>query len=215
MMDLFSRQGQPENIGSGAFMLFGFARENALLLHDAVMGLWQQSPPRKMMTPHGQMVVEMASCGDYGWISDAAGYRYSAVNPCTGRRWPPMPKIFFDLAQRAAGQCGYDGFTPNSCLVNRYAPKAGMGLHQDRDEGDVTQPIVSVSLGLPAIFLWGGAKRSDPVQKIPLDHGDVVVWGADSRLHYHGIKPIKSGIDPTFGACRVNLTFRYVLPSGQ
>lgn len=162
-----------------------------------------------MVTPGGHaMSVAMTNCGPLGWVSDRRGYRYSPVDPVTGQPWPALPSVFLELARSTALIAGYNGFAPDACLINCYVPGASMGLHQDRDETDFTQPIVSVSLGLPAIFLFGGRHRSDPVQRLELQHGDVVVFGGDSRLNYHGIRRLAPGHHSRLGAQRINLTFR-------
>ena len=167
------------------------------------------APFRNMMTPGGYtMSVAMTTAGSVGWVTDRRGYRYSGVDPGTGLPWPPMPDSFRALAVDAARDAGFDGFAPDSCLINRYDAGAKMSLHQDKDEADFGAPIVSVSLGLPATFLFGGAKRSDRTSKVPLEHGDVVVWGGPARLFYHGVSPVKTGSHPLTGNCRINLTFR-------
>ena len=167
------------------------------------------APFRNMMTPGGYtMSVAMTTAGSVGWVTDRRGYRYSDVDPGTGLPWPPMPDSFRALAVDAARDAGFDGFAPDSCLINRYDAGAKMSLHQDKDEADFGAPIVSVSLGLPATFLFGGAKRSDRTSKVPLEHGDVVVWGGLARLFYHGVSPVKAGSHPLTGNCRINLTFR-------
>lgn len=168
-----------------------------------------QAPLFSPMTPHGRPVsVRMTSAGRFGWVSDRRGYRYSALDPDSGQPWPPLPAPFADLATQAAAAAGFDGFTPDACLINRYAPGARMGLHQDRDERDLAQPIVSVSLGLPAVFLWGGLRRADRTVRVPLLHGDVVVWGGVDRLRFHGIAPLPEGHHPLTGAQRINFTLR-------
>lgn len=154
------------------------------------------------------MSAAMTSCGAVGWVSDARGYRYSPADPATGRPWPPMPPVFRELASRGAAELGFDAFEPDTCLINRYAPGAKMSLHQDKNERDMAWPIVSVSLGLPATFLFGGFDRSDPVVRTRLGHGDVAVWGGPARMRYHGIQPIAEGLHGKTGACRINLTFR-------
>ncbi len=165
-----------------------------------------------MVTPGGwEMSVAMTNCGDVGWVTDRAGYRYDAVDPATGLPWPAMPRMFADLAAEAAGVAGFNGFRADACLVNRYAPGARLSLHQDRNERDFDQPIVSVSLGLPAVFLWGGRTRADGVRRIPLLHGDVVVWGGPDRLTFHGVHTLAEGEHALTGACRFNLTFRRAL----
>ncbi len=150
------------------------------------------------------MSVAMTNCGAWGWITDRRGYRYSATDPEIGQPWPEMPSLFAELATRAAAQAGFPGFAPDACLINRYVPGAKMSLHQDRDEADFSAPIVSVSLGLPATFLWGGAKRTEKPSRITLASGDAVVWGGDARLNFHGVAPLKAGLSD----CRINLTFR-------
>jgi alkylated DNA repair protein (DNA oxidative demethylase) len=162
-----------------------------------------------MITPGGfRMSVAMTNCGPLGWVSDRTGYRYSPLDPESGAAWPAMPKCFIDLAANAAEAAGFANFTPDACLINRYEPGAKMSLHQDKDERDFEQPIVSVSLGLPATFQFGGDRRSGGAARIPLQHGDVVVWGGPARLRYHGVLPLKDGEHPKLGACRMNLTFR-------
>jgi alkylated DNA repair protein (DNA oxidative demethylase) len=154
------------------------------------------------------MSVVMSNCGTFGWISDRRGYRYSPDDPQSGESWPSMPGAFARLARDAAAAAGFVDFAPDACLVNRYAPGAKLSLHQDRDEKDFSQPIVSVSLGLPATFLFGGLRRSDKQLRVPLMHGDVVVWGGPARLRYHGVLPLKEGAHPLLGGYRINLTFR-------
>ena len=169
----------------------------------------EAAPFRHMVTPGGYaMSVAMTTAGSVGWVTDRRGYRYSDVDPESGLSWPPMPESFRTLAVGAARDAGFDGFVPDSCLINRYDAGAKMSLHQDKDEADLGAPIVSVSLGLPATFLFGGAKRSDQTSKVPLEHGDVVVWGGPARLFYHGVSPVKAGSHPMTGNCRLNLTFR-------
>ncbi|BAC48228.1 alkylated DNA repair protein [Bradyrhizobium diazoefficiens USDA 110] len=171
-----------------------------------------QSPFRRMTTPGGyQMSVAMTNCGERGWITDHTGYRYDPVDPRTGVPWPAMPPAFRDLARRAAEQGGFTGFAPDACLVNRYEPGTRLSLHQDKDELDYAAPIVSVSLGLPATFLFGGMARSDKPRRFRLVHGDVVVWGGASRLAYHGVAPLADGEHALLGRQRINLTFRKVL----
>ena len=154
------------------------------------------------------MQVALTNCGALGWVSDARGYRYSAQDPATGQPWPALPAPFLALAQSAAAQAGFDGYTPDACLINRYTPGTRLSLHQDRDERDFGQPIVSVSLGLPAVFLWGGARRADKARRLELQHGDVAVWGGPARLRFHGVAPLAEGDHPLLGAQRINLTFR-------
>lgn len=213
MSDLFSRLdvGEPgtETLAEGATVLRGFAAAEAAELVAALGPITAAAPFRHMVTPGGHtMSVAMTSCGDAGWVSDRAGYRYEPLDPETCRAWPAMPSAFFDLASRAAAAAGFAGFVPVSCLINRYAPKAKMSLHQDKDEGDFNAPIVSVSLGLPVVFLFGGLKRSERPRRIRLENGDVVVWGGPARMAYHGVAPLADGTDPLTGKFRINLTFR-------
>ena len=176
---------------------------------NAVNAVAAAAPFRKMTTPGGfSMSVAMTNCGDLGWVTDRRGYRYERADPVSGLAWPAMPEVFLKLAVNAAKDAGYEGFVPNACLINRYEPGAKMSLHQDKDEKDFTNPIVSVSLGLPATFQFGGQNRSDPVRKYLLQHGDVVVWGGPSRLFYHGVLTLKDGVHDSVGRARINLTFR-------
>jgi DNA oxidative demethylase len=162
-----------------------------------------------MTTPGGfRMSVSMTNCGTLGWVADRSGYRYTGVDPQSGRRWPAMPAVFTSLAARSAARAGYDGFVPDACLINRYEPGARLTLHQDRNERDLAQPVVSVSLGVPALFQFGGARRRDRTLRVPLEHGDVVVWGGESRLAFHGVLPLEQATHPATGGCRMNLTFR-------
>jgi len=200
-------------LAEGACVLRGFVLEEAQALvqrlrEDVLPG----APWRHLTTPGGyRMSVAMTNCGEVGWVSDETGYRYDAVDPLSGRRWPAMPVEFARLADQAAAAAGFPGFQPDACLVNLYAPGSRLSLHQDRDERDRGAPIVSVSLGLPATFLFGGLKRSERPQRVTLRHGDVVVWGGPSRLAYHGVAPLAAGTHPLLGDCRVNLTFRKAL----
>jgi alkylated DNA repair protein (DNA oxidative demethylase) len=205
MSDLFANE--TATIRDGVVLLRGFADGRVLLpLIDAVASV---SPFRHMHVPGGaSMSVAMTSCGERGWVTDARGYRYETVDPLTGRPWPAMPDAFRALAAEAAARAGFAGFDPDSCLINRYAPGARMGAHVDKDERDFTQPIVSVSLGLPATFLFGGLARSDKPRRYRLVHGDVVVWGGPSRLAYHGVAPLADGEHALLGRKRINLTFR-------
>ena len=209
-MDLF--ENMPEQalpIADGAILLRGFALHNeAQILADLNLVL-SQSSLRQMVTPGGfTMSVAMTNCGDLGWVSDKKGYRYNALDPSTGEPWQAMPASFLQLANNAAAEAGYANFVPDACLINQYKIGARMGLHQDKDEQDFSQPIVSVSLGVPATFLFGGLKRSDKPSKMLLQHGDIIVWGGKSRLNYHGIMPLPANIHAVFGAYRFNLTFR-------
>jgi alkylated DNA repair protein (DNA oxidative demethylase) len=197
-------------LSAGAAHLVGFARPEAVSVLQALDQVARESPYRRMQIPGGkQMSVEMTNCGQLGWISDRKGYRYAAEDPLTGKTWPAMPAPLQTVARRAAQRAGYANFEPDVCLVNRYSTLAQLGLHQDRDELDFSQPIVSVSLGLSATFLWGGKERGDRVQPLTQHHGDVFVFGADSRLNYHGISAILAGDPLSAGLTqRINLTFR-------
>jgi len=196
-------------LGPQAQVLRGFALPWVDVLWPALQSVVMQAPWRHMRTPGGQrMSVALTNCGALGWVSDRRGYRYSALDPDSGQPWPPLPAPFADLATQAAAAAGFDAFAPDACLINRYAPGARMGLHQDRDERDLAQPIVSVSLGLPAVFLWGGLRRADRTVRVPLLHGDVVVWGGVDRLRFHGIAPLPEGHHPLTGAQRINFTLR-------
>jgi alkylated DNA repair protein (DNA oxidative demethylase) len=211
--DLFDHaaEAQPsrEEIADGAVLLRCFAGPIEAELIAAVDAVTAQSPFRRMTTPGGyQMSVAMTNCGERGWITDHTGYRYDAIDPRTGAPWPAMPPVFRDLARRAAEQGGFAGFAPDACLVNRYEPGTRLSLHQDKDELDLSAPIVSVSLGVPATFLFGGMARSDSPARYRLVHGDVVVWGGVSRLAYHGVAPLTEGEHPLLGRKRINLTFR-------
>jgi alkylated DNA repair protein (DNA oxidative demethylase) len=207
-----------ETIVPGAMLLRGFARAEEQALFAAVASIAAAAPFRQMETPGGfRMSVAMTNCGAAGWVTDRRGYRYSPVDPVSGASWPAMPPLFFDLAARAAAVAGFADFAPDACLVNRYAPGARMTLHQDKNERDESQPIVSISLGLPATFLFGGLKRSDRPKRLRLESGDVVVWGGPARMAFHGIDPVHdpqntvSGSDPLTQACRINLTLRCAL----
>ena len=199
-------------LGAQAIVLRGFARERAPDLIAAIDVIAAISPFRHMVTPGGwEMSVALTNCGQAGWVTDRGGYRYDPIDPATGRPWPAMPAAFANLAVEAADAAGFDGFCPDACLVNRYAPGARLSLHQDRNECDFGQPIVSVSLGLPAVFLWGGKKRTDRVRRVSLVHGDVVVWGGPDRLTFHGVNSLTEGEHPLTGAHRFNFTFRRAL----
>ena len=190
-------------------LLRAFARPGEAELIADIKAIVEQAPFRHMMTPGGhQMSVATTNCGSAGWVTDRAGYRYDGLDPQSRRAWPAMPPSFRALAAQAAAEAGFGGFSPDACLINRYQPGARMSLHQDRDEQDFAAPIVSVSLGLPAIFLFGGAKRSDRPRRFRLQHGDVVVWGGPSRLFFHGIAPLADGEHAVLGRQRINLTFR-------
>lgn len=215
MDDLLSGLRAPDMrvpLGEGAAVLRGFATADATALIEAVRQITNVAPFRHMVTPGGhRMSVAMTNCGTAGWITDRSGYRYDALDPETHRRWPAMPALFLRLASEAVAACGFDGFAPDACLINRYEPGARLTLHQDRNERDYTAPIVSVSLGLPAVFLFGGARRTDRPRRIRLESGDVVVWGGATRLAFHGVDPLADGYHELIGRCRINLTFRKAL----
>lgn len=211
MDDLFPETRERLVLASGAVLLGGFAKAEAQALLRAVESVAGQAPFRQYRTAGGGlMAAAMTSCGSYGWISDGHGYRYVRTDPLTGRSWPVMPAVFSTLAERAAQAAGYAGYVPQCGLINRYGAGAGMGLHQDRDERNMKAPVVSVSLGLSAIFQWGGARRQDARRNVPLHHGDVVVWGGSSRRNFHGILPVRSAPAVEGLGCRYNLTFRVV-----
>lgn len=211
--DLFDdddQQPRPAlSLGPGSFYLGGFLKEDAAAVLGAINKVVTQAPFRHLVTPGGQtMSVAMTNCGALGWVSDRRGYRYQAIDPLLGEPWSPMPELLLTLAQRAAEQCGYQNFLPDVCLINRYEAGARMGLHQDRDENNLTAPIVSFSLGLPATFIWAGLQRGGKTHRFVLNHGDAVVWGGEDRLRYHGVAPLKAGAHPLTGNCRINITFR-------
>jgi alkylated DNA repair protein (DNA oxidative demethylase) len=206
--DLFERPAH-EPIAPGAVLLHGEALAEAPRLLADLGPVLDSAPLRHLVTPGGyRMSVAMSNCGPLGWVSDERGYRYAPADPLSGRPWPGMPASFRALAARAAERAGYPGFEPDACLINRYAAGARLTLHQDRDENDKRQPIVSVSLGLPATFLFGGSRRSERPHRLPLVHGDVVVWGGPSRLAFHGVLPLAEDQHPLTGPFRFNLTFR-------
>lgn len=215
-LDLFSADAptlDDEILGPGALVLRGFATARDAVLRDDVAHITAAAPFRHLNTPGGfRMSVAMTNCGELGWVSDRRGYRYAPLDPESGRPWPALPESLRELALDAAESAGYPDFAPDACLINRYAPGARLSMHQDRDEKDLRAPIVSVSLGLPATFAWGGSERADKSRKVALHHGDVVVWGAASRLNFHGVLALKDGEHPFAGAHRINLTFRKVRP---
>jgi alkylated DNA repair protein (DNA oxidative demethylase) len=213
MTDLFAdiRDDQPacEELAEGAVLLRNFFAAEQPDVIAALRLIVKAAPFRHLVTPGGHtMSIAMTNCGRVGWVSDARGYRYDPVDPDSGMPWPEMPAPFRDLAARAAVRAGFDAFMPDACLINRYKPGAKLSLHQDKDELDLGAPIVSVSLGLPATFLFGGLTRSAPQKRYRLTHGDVVVWGGPSRLAYHGVAPLPDGEHPVMGGQRINLTFR-------
>jgi alkylated DNA repair protein (DNA oxidative demethylase) len=210
-MDLFPPPAE-ETLDPGAVLLRNFAGSLEAALLESVAAIAAVAPFRNLVTPGGHvMSVAMTNCGAAGWVSDRRGYRYETHDPLSGAAWPAMPEFFLNLARRAAAVAGHQGFAPDVCLINRYVPGAKMSLHIDHDERDLGAPIVSVSLGLPAVFLWGGKARVDKPRRVPVVSGDVVVWGGESRRNYHGVLPLKAGLHPRLGALRINLTFRKAL----
>lgn len=211
--DLFEDIETPEPalelLAPGALLLRGFAREEEGELLETVAGVLAQAPLRHLVTPGGHiMSVGMSNCGPLGWVSDRSGYRYDARDPLSGQPWPALPERWKALAGRAAAQAGFDGFEPDACLINQYLPGSKLSLHQDKDENDFSAPIVSVSLGLPAMFLFGSEHRADRTRRFRLQHGDVVVWGGPARLAFHGVAPLADGKHALLGRRRINLTFR-------
>ena len=212
-MDLFEVADMVESpqvrLGPGAVLLHGFAIAHEVALLADLQDVIVRAPLRHMVTPGGfRMSVAMTNCGSLGWVSDSTGYRYDPKDPESGSNWPPMPDSFLRLATHAAAEAGYEEYMPDACLVNRYEPGARLSLHQDRNERDFDAPIVSVSLGIPAVFLFGGLRRTNKTMRVPLTHGDVVVWGGPARLRYHGVVPLKEGRHPLLGGYRINLTLR-------
>jgi alkylated DNA repair protein (DNA oxidative demethylase) len=196
-------------LGAGTAFLAGFALDTQDELLLSLKCIAERSPFRNMVTPGGyRMSVAMTNCGPLGWVTDRSGYRYDAVDPEMNRPWPMMPLPFRELAVAAAEEAGFSNFVPDACLINRYEPGARLSLHQDKNEHDLTQPVVSVSLGLPATFLFGGLERAERTQRIQIVHGDVIVWGGPARLRYHGIVPLRDGEHSRTGRVRYNLTFR-------
>lgn len=209
LFDRLSAEPRKEELAPGAFVLRGFALPYQADLVEALREITAKAPFRHLITPGGyRMSVAMTNCGSLGWVSDRTGYRYDPVDPESGKPWPAMPACFLDLAMASAVEAGFSGIHPNACLINRYESDAKLSLHQDKDELDFRAPIVSVSLGVPAIFLFGGLNRAHKTKRVSVTHGDVVVWGGPSRLNYHGVLPLKPGYHPLFGEYRVNLTFR-------
>ena len=214
-LDLFEAEEEEQNrrsceeLSSGAAILRGFALPDDAALLAGLQGITDESPFRHMITPGGfRMSVALTNCGSCGWVTDRMGYRYDPIDPESSKPWPRIPALFLRLAQDAAEAAGFQGFSPDACLINRYAPGARVSLHQDKNERDFSAPIVTVSLGVSAIFLWGGLRREDKVERIQLKHGDVMVWGGPSRLRYHGVLPIKENYHQLTGNNRISLTFR-------
>lgn len=213
MLDLFDSNDpastRDEELGSGSHWIHEFLVAEAPEVMADIAQVVAQAPYRHLSTPGGRrMSVAMSNCGEEGWVSDHAGYRYQSTDPMTAQPWPAMPPRLRSLAQKAALHCGYAGFAPTVCLINYYEPGARMGLHQDKDENDLTAPIVSFSLGLPATFIWGGWQRAGKTRRIVLRHGDAVVWGGEDRLRFHGVAPLKDGEHTLTGRARINITFR-------
>jgi DNA oxidative demethylase len=212
LLSILESEERIERLGERALVLRGFARGQEPGLVKAVAEIAAAAPFRNMVTPGGfRMSVAMTNCGRAGWITDRKGYRYEFVDPMTGRAWPPMPALFRRLAAAAAETAGFAGFESDACLINRYEAGTRLSLHRDENERDLSAPIVSVSLGLPATFLFGGKSRSDRPRRVELESGDVVVWGGPNRLAYHGVALLAEGDDPLTGQCRINLTFRKAL----
>jgi len=212
-MNLFERVSQTEAskemLCPGAVMLRKFAQKYETELFEGLRKVTAKAPFRHMVTPGGfRMSVAMTNCGAFGWITDETGYRYDRVDPETNATWPEMPDCFLKLGSSAATEVGFDEFLPDACLINRYEPGSKLSLHQDKNERDFEQPIVSVSLGVSAMFLFGGSRRNDDTERIPVEHGDVIVWGGPARLRYHGVMALKEGFHPLAGGRRFNLTFR-------
>jgi alkylated DNA repair protein (DNA oxidative demethylase) len=211
--DLFAPTGsgawQRIELAPGAVLLRALAVPHAKAILSDLHHVLERAPPRHLITRGGfRMSVAMSNCGALGWVSDASGYRYDAIDPDSGLAWPAMPQSFAQLAQQAGAEAGYRDFISNACLISRYEPGARLTLHQDRDEQDFDHPIVSLSLGLPATFLLGGLERSDKAMRVPVHHGDVVVWGGPARLRYHGVATLADGHHPLAGRWRFNLSFR-------
>ena len=199
---------QIDAIGPSASILRRFVGDDEALI-AGVEAVAAAAPFRRMTTPGGRPIsVAMTNCGALGWISDRSGYRYSATDPLDVAPWPAMPPGFGRVARAAAAAAGFAGFEPDACLINCYVPGTRLSLHQDRDEASFAAPIVSVSLGLPVTFLFGGMRRAERPQRYLLEHGDVVVWGGESRLYFHGVAPLAEGIHAKLGRRRINLTFR-------
>ena len=200
---------EAQTLSPGAVLLRGWARAQAAEWVAQVTAITAQAPLRVMLRPGGApLSVAMTNCGALGWVSDRSGYRYDPIDPDSGQAWPAMPPLFHQLALDAAQAASFPGFAPDACLINRYAHGTRLSLHQDRDEGNYAHPIVSVSLGIPALFLWGGAQRADKTRRIALLHGDVVVWGGPARLRFHGVLPLPEARHPLTSTYRINLTFR-------
>ncbi len=207
--DLFADVRRSVTFASDAILHPGFALPHEAALLDALRAVLAAAPLRTWQTPGGHcMSATKSNCGEYGWVSDRKGYRYTTHDPDSGELWPAMPAIFTQVAGAAAHASGFPNFHADGCLINGYERGAKLSLHQDSDEKDVAAPVVAISLGLPATFIFGGITRAAPTVKVPLQHGDVVCWGGASRLAFHGIAPLKAGSHPTLGSIRISLTFR-------
>ena len=211
--DLFSDEEQNQTwrdeLCLDAVVLRHFAVADQAAILAAIHDITDAAPFRHMLTPGGySMSVAMTNCGSHGWVTDRSGYRYDVLDPQSGKPWPSMPTVLRALARDSASSAGFQGFEPDACLINRYLPGAKLSLHQDKDERDFAAPIVSVSLGIPATFLFGGLRRNDKPLRVSLTHGDVVVWGGAARLRYHGVLPLKADHHPLLGGQRINLTLR-------
>ena len=209
LFDVSAPDTSREQLAPGAWLLHGFALDRMTGILSGIECVKAAAPFRHWVTPGGfRMSVAMTNCGKLGWVSDSGGYRYDSCDPLSGHLWPPMPSVFLELAQAAARAAEFPEYIPDACLLNRYEPGARLTLHQDKDERDFEAPIVSVSLGLPAVFLFGGDARTDKHRRVPLQHGDVVVWGGPARLHHHGVLALQDGHHPILGSQRLNLTLR-------
>lgn len=200
----FDATNQVQHLADGFVCLRSRVQTKSLISH--IERLVQIAPFRQMLVPGGgRMAVAMSNCGGLGWVADQHGYRYTSFDPLSGMPWPEMPEEFGTRAKSVAAEAGFMHFVPDACLINRYVAGVGLGVHRDADEEDLEQPIVSVSIGESAVFLWGGLKRNEPLRRLALHDGDVLVWGGTARLTYHGVMPIAPA-EP--GALRFNLTFR-------
>jgi DNA oxidative demethylase len=209
LFDEAAEEQRSEPLATGATILRKFALQDEAAILEAIRDVVAKAPFRQMITPGGyRMSVAMTNCGALGWVTDRSGYRYDAIDPVSGLPWPAMPEPLLNLATSAASEAGFEDFFPDACLINRYETGARLSLHQDKDEKDFSQPIVSVSLGIPAVFQFGGLNRSDKTTRVRLTHGDVVVWGGPARLRYHGVLALKEDHHPLVGDHRINLTFR-------
>ncbi|PTR16517.1 DNA-N1-methyladenine dioxygenase [Nitrosospira sp. Nsp2] len=207
--DLSQCQARREELSRGAVVLRAFALPDEAEILTALGEVVAEAPLRHMVTPGGfRMSVALTNCGSYGWVTDHTGYRYQPTDPDSGKPWPRMPDVFRKLARDAAATAGFENFEPDACLVNLYEPGARLSLHQDKNERDFNAPIVSVSLGLPAVFMWGGLRRQERPARVQLAHGDVMVWGGPARLCFHGVLPLADGCHHATGGRRINLTFR-------